>query len=246
MLNIAGPGAQAVKQIVETSRVDDTPVLELASLVKLRVVRTYRSVGSMIGNTIFCEVAARVASQHKVATALRAKVFRSSVFPRRVKLNTSHATGRSRLLFHAGTWPALSASQQKASETAVAFPLRMIANYEDMNKENWVSNEVVTSQMRSPPASALAVAARLRLFARLTTSAPQVKACIQTPGGMSWRREIVRGLIALQKVLSKRCSEPPHPLEGVQAWETFAARYRMELKSAIRKFLDVTAEDPVL
>ena len=152
-----------------------TPTVKVADGVLLRLVSTYRHLGTQAshGARRGLELAARRSAARAPYQATRKKILSQRRLSKKARVAVARAVVSSRLLYAAGTWHSLSVSDSNAMEDTYVAPFRTIAN------ERWRPDfrEAVSMQ-------------RLRLAARLEIASPSLMALLQSDAGRAWKAEL--------------------------------------------------------
>ena len=199
------------------------------------------------GVSIGGEIAARAASARVASVALGRGFLAKQRLPERQRSHVAQACIHSRLLYHAGTWPALGKVAFAAFAGAFHRPLRRITATHRLLTPGLdrVRNVAVTSHLEVvTPAWAL-VAARLRLVARLTRGASAgLRALIQSQAGAPWREAVLASCLAMQKALAPKLDELPPPLAHGAVWEQFWSEFPGPWQQMVAKMLQWVRDEP--
>jgi hypothetical protein len=129
---IAGPKAKAARQrLIVAEGADgggDIPALPLSGGGCIRMVKAYKHLGAMAAATcpLGQEVAARTSSAGVACSALCRPVLGKTALPAKTRVAVAVACIHTRCNYLAGTWPLLSAPQQRRYDAAMMRPLRII------------------------------------------------------------------------------------------------------------------------
>ena len=118
-----------------------TPTVHVADGVLLRLVSTYRHLGTQAshGTRRGPELAARRSAARAAYHATRKKILSQRRLSKKARVAVARTVVSSRLLYGAGTWHSLSASDVGAMEDTYMAPFRSIAN------ERWRPGHVLAS-----------------------------------------------------------------------------------------------------
>ena len=188
------------------------------------MVKAYKHLGALAAAScpLGQEIAARTSSAGVACSALCRPLLGKTVFPAKTRVAVASACIHTRCNYLAGTWPLLSAPQQKRYDAAMMRPLRIIcgAHRPPAEGQRHTHNvEILEELLVVPPAWAL-VFQRLKMAVRTSRTAPEyVLAMIQGKGGQAWREAISASLAALKALLPAKLADLPSPLLDPCAWE---------------------------
>ena len=170
-----------------------TPTVHVADGVLLRLVTTYRHLGTQAshGARRGPELAARRSAARAAYHATRKKILSQRRLSKKARVAVARAVVSSRLLYGAGTWHSLSASDVGAMEDTHMAPFRTIAN------ERWrpghvpASSQEVCRRLGILDFREAVSMQRLRLAARLVNASPSLMALLQSDAGRAWKAELL-------------------------------------------------------
>ena len=99
-------------------------------------------------------------------------------------------------------------------------------------------NRTIRCDLGVPPPWAMVVACRARYALRVSLGAPGcLLSLLQSSAGLEWRTELLRGCLAMQRVLAPKLDSLGDPFVGPAGWEAFWRRWPSQWRSLIRAFL---------
>ena len=240
---LAGAGAKLCRAEIESFPKDDdgTPLLQLVPSGVLRLVETYQHLGTRAsaGLSQLPEIAARVTAARQADAALH-RVLADKRLPSEARSAVGEACVQTRLLYAAGTWDVLSATQFEMLHCAMMRPFRKAAgaHREPAAGEVRRSNAEVLSALQVAGLKPRLVAARARYAARASLHGSDwLLALLRSPAGLSWRSELLLALATLQTELAPQLDYLPDPRVDPAAWEKTWTAEPLRWKRLIRAFL---------
>ena len=238
VVDFRGKGRQQVLEdlALEFPVVDGqwTPTVHVADGVLLRLVSTYRHLGTQAshGTRRGPERAARRSAARAAYHATRKKILSQRRLSKKARVAVARAVVSSRLLNGAGTWH----SHVGAMEDTYMAPFRTIAN------ERWRPGHVPASSVRRRLGildfrEAVSMQ-RLRLAARLVNASPSLMALLQSDAGRAWKAELFCDIELLRQEQGPQLVEVESLSDFEKLWCDFPQAWKLLVSSCHRKLVE--------
>ena len=204
-----------------------TPTVHVADGVLLRLVSTYRHVGTQTshGTRRGPELAARRSAARAAYHATRKKILSQRRLSKKARVAVARDVVSSRLLYGAGTWHSLSASDVGAI-WRTRTPFRTIANDRWRPRHVPATSQEVCRRLGILDFREAVSMQRLRLAARLVSASPSLMALLQSDAGRAWKAELFCDIELLRQE------------QGPQLVEVFPQAWKLLVSSCQRKLVE--------
>ena len=217
-----------------------TQTVKVADAVLLRLVSTYRHLGTQAshGARRGPELAARRSAARAAYNATRKKILSQRRLSKKARVPVARAVVSSRLLYGAGTWQSLSASDIGAMEDTYMAPFRTIAI------ERWrpwyvpASSQEVCRRLGILDFWEAVSMQRLRLAARLVNASPSLMALLQSDAGRAWKAELFCDIELLRQEKVPQLVEVEGLSDFEKLWCEFPKAWKLLVSSCQRKLME--------
>ena len=219
-----GPKAKGMCKQVKSSG----NTAQIAEHVHLRVVQSYKHVGSVIAasGTMTMRAAARTHSMLEAYAPLASSVFASRALSLCVRMMLAVSLLFSRLLLGAGSWAPLAPPALQKLATARMRVLRRMAAEMSTGTNRVATDEEILPRLKLERMDGVLRRARLLYWARVLTNDPQLlHALLQGEGGWkpSWSKAVCADLNMLKERTDGELATLPIPFPDMLPWTKFAA-----------------------
>lgn len=191
------------------------------------------------------EARARIAAARAADLALSRRVFACRRLSVNARANVAIACVLSRILYGAGRWNAMSPAAWRGLSAAALRPFKTIVGHNRPDDDGHWRTLGMLKAIRQPSLGDRVVAARLRLFAAVATTAPpHLRALVRSPAGHAWRSHITSDMRVLQAALPSKLDSLPDPASDAAPWERLVADRPLGWRKLIARFLKIWAANP--
>ena len=170
--------------------------------------------------------------------ATRKKILSPRRLSKKARVAVARAVVSSRLLYGAGTWHSLSASDIGAMEDTYMAPFRTIAN------ERWrpghvpASSQEVCRRLGILDFREAVSMQRLRLVARLVNASPSLMAILQSDAGRAWKADLFCDIELLRQEQGPQLVDVEGLSDFDKLWCDFPQAWKLLVTSCQRKLVE--------